>query len=140
MHILAKMCIPYSTFARRTCESAVKYANSCAFLHTVLHFCDVDLQKCCKVCKFQRICAHSTALLRCARLGFGLHETPHLSIRIASESTLACILSTSTLQNDIHVDRNRYRERSCLHSEHFDFTKRRTCRSGSMPRALSPAF
>ena len=68
------------------------------------------------------------------------YQTPHLSIRIDAESALACILSTSLLPSAVPVDQNQCRERSRLHSEHFAWTKRRTCRSESMPRAFSPAF
>ena len=69
----------------------------------------------------------------------GIENAPkmlHLSIRIDAKSALACILSTSLLPNVALVGQNRCQERSRLH---FAFTKHRTCRSESMPRALSPA-
>ena len=44
------------------------------------------------------------------------------------------------LQNHAPVHRNRCRERSCLHSEHFVFCKHCACASELLPRSLSPAF
>ena len=59
------LCIQYSTSALRTRKRAVPSAIFIDFVHTVRHFRDAGLQKCCTVYKFSRFCGHSTTLSQC---------------------------------------------------------------------------
>ena len=45
------LCRQYSTFAFWGSKSAVLSAHACHFLQTVHHFCCLEWQKCCTVCR-----------------------------------------------------------------------------------------
>ena len=51
LHMHAIFCRQYSTFATRGSKSAVLSAENCRNVQTVQHFCCLEWQKCCTVCR-----------------------------------------------------------------------------------------
>ena len=80
LHVAAVFCRQYSTFATPGSKSAVLSARCGSFLQTVQHFCCLEWQKCCTVCRKWHACADSTALLlpQNAKVLYCLHKIPKI--------------------------------------------------------------